>query len=83
MLSIMVLQPWLQVVFNPTHQLIFESAVVETIIIVFMLITGLNFTLIWFMREGDWRKAFRDEEARWYVLIITTATLLVCCTTDE
>ncbi|MED5351097.1 MAG: TrkH family potassium uptake protein [Candidatus Thermoplasmatota archaeon] len=55
----------------------FESAVVETIIIVFMLITGLNFTLIWFLREGDWRKAFRDEEARWYVLIITTATLLV------
>ena len=48
----------------------YESVTVETIIVIFMFIAGVNFTLLALMMDGDWRVAIRDEEARYYVAIL-------------
>ncbi len=55
----------------------YDSAIVETIIIVFMLLAGINFTLIWFAWEGQWKKSFGDEEGRFFIGMITVITLFI------
>lgn len=51
----------------------YDSVLVESIIICFMFLAGVNFTLLWFIREGDFKKAFGDEEFRNYVLYVSVA----------
>lgn len=51
----------------------YDSVLVESIIIVFMFLAGVNFTLLWFIREGDVKRAFGDEEFRNYVLYVFVA----------
>ena len=55
----------------------FESYTVELIIILFMFIGGINFTLLWFIREGQFRKATQDEEFKNYVVYILTTFLFI------
>ena len=55
----------------------FESYTVELIIILFMFIGGINFTLLWFIREGQFRKATQDEEFKNYVIYILTTFLFI------
>ena len=48
----------------------YDSATVELIIIVFMFLAGVNFTLMWLMGSGDYKAALGDEEFRTYLLYI-------------
>ena len=55
----------------------FESYTVELIIILFMFIGGINFTLLWFIREGQFKKATQDEEFKNYLVYIFTTFLFI------
>ena len=55
----------------------YDSATVELIIIVFMFLAGVNFTLMWLMGSGDFKAALKDEEFRTYLFYIFTAVLLI------
>ncbi len=55
----------------------YDSYVVESIIICFMFLGGINFTLIWLAWERQWDKVFSDQEGRSYVLVIVATTLFV------
>lgn len=55
----------------------FESHTVEIIIILFMFIGGINFTLLWFIREGEFKKAWQDEEFKNYLVYVLTAFLFI------
>ena len=55
----------------------YDSFLVESIIICFMFLAGVNFTLIWLAWEKQWDKVFSDQEGRSYVLVIVATTLFV------
>ena len=48
----------------------YDSLKVEAIIIIFMFIGGINFTLIWFLIAREFIKAFADEEFKTYLVYI-------------
>ena len=53
----------------------FDSALVDGIITVFMLLFGINFAVFYRMLTGAWREALRGEELRWYLGIAAAFTL--------
>ena len=53
----------------------FDSARVEVILIVFMLLTCINFSLLHLMLAGHSKDAWKDEELRAYLLILLLAWL--------
>lgn len=55
----------------------FDSAAVEMIIIVFMVICGTNFALLFAFMRGDRKAIFRDTEWRVYIGILLAAILLI------
>ena len=55
----------------------YDSVLIDTIVIVFMFIAGINFTLIWFAWEKQWDKIFKDEEAKYYIIIIFVSTSFI------
>ncbi len=55
----------------------FDSLPVEIIIIVFMVLSGMNFGLYFAMLKGDWKAPLRNTEWRWYLGILLVASLLV------
>ncbi|MBL6884070.1 MAG: TrkH family potassium uptake protein [Candidatus Poseidoniaceae archaeon] len=55
----------------------YDSFLVESIIIAFMFLAGINFTLLWFVREGDFKRAFGDEEFRNYLTYVSVAALAI------
>ncbi|MEL7336590.1 MAG: TrkH family potassium uptake protein, partial [Planctomycetota bacterium] len=52
----------------------FDSATIEYTTILFMILAGTNFTLLYLTLIGDWKKILRDVEFRTYVGIITLVT---------
>ncbi len=55
----------------------YNSALIDYIIIVFMIIAGTNFSLHYRALRGDWKAYFRNQEFLFYVGIIGLATLLI------
>ena len=55
----------------------YDSILIDSIILIFMILAGLNFTLIWFAWEKQWGKVLGDEEGKYYLVILTTATLFI------
>jgi len=55
----------------------FNSLYIEIVIMVFMLLAGTNFTLYYYALRGHWREFFSDSELRCYLLILSSATLLI------
>ena len=55
----------------------YDSATIELIIIVFMFLAGVNFTLMWLMGSGNIKAAIQDEEFRTYLLYILAAVVLI------
>jgi trk system potassium uptake protein len=55
----------------------FNSPMVETIIIVFMVLAGTNFTLFFVMMRGHWKAPFQDTEWRVYIAVLVLATMLI------
>ncbi|MAE67781.1 MAG: potassium transporter [Phycisphaeraceae bacterium] len=55
----------------------FDSIAIDTIVIVFMLLAGVNFGVYYLVLRGKARAAWRDPELRLYLLILLVATLIV------
>lgn len=57
-----------------------NSAYIEYVIIAFMFLGGVNFSLTYFMLRGVFSKIRKDEEFRWYVwiCIIFTVIIFIC-----
>ncbi len=53
-----------------------DSAYVEYIIILFMLIGSINFTLHYFLLNGKPKKLFKDEETRWFLWFVVIITAI-------
>lgn len=54
-----------------------NSPYIESILCVFMVIGAINFSLLYFLVKGKFRKFFFDEELRWFLGIIVVVTLVV------
>lgn len=54
-----------------------DSAYIEYVIIIFMLISGINFSLVYHTALGDYKKLLQDEEARWFLLVVLLATATI------
>ncbi|MEK9700083.1 MAG: potassium transporter TrkG, partial [Candidatus Poseidoniales archaeon] len=55
----------------------YESSVVEVIIIAFMVIGGINFTLIWLFTHKRAKEAISDEEFRSYMVYLFLASTII------
>jgi trk system potassium uptake protein TrkH len=55
----------------------YDSVMVEAIIILFMFLAGVNFTLLFFVMTGKLGRAFADEEFRTYAVYLGVATLVI------
>tara|TARA_B100000131_G_scaffold323183_1_gene380337 strand:- start:3020 stop:4606 length:1587 start_codon:yes stop_codon:yes gene_type:complete len=51
----------------------FDSYIIESIIMVFMLLTCINFSLLYFAFSGRSKEIWKDEELRTYLLIVLVA----------
>jgi trk system potassium uptake protein TrkH len=65
--------------FSPNNESIagFGSVLIEAIIIVFMLVAGANFTLMYKTLRIDVSSIFKDKEFQGYLSIILLATLVI------
>jgi trk system potassium uptake protein TrkH len=55
----------------------YQSSVVEAIIIAFMVIAGVNFTLIWLFTHKRAKEAISDEEFRSYMVYLFIASTII------
>ena len=55
----------------------YNSAYIEYVISIFMILSGLNFTLYFFMIKGKVRKFFSDAEMKWFLYSIGFCTLFI------
>ncbi|HWQ77510.1 MAG TPA: TrkH family potassium uptake protein [Anaerovoracaceae bacterium] len=49
----------------------------ELVIGVFMLLAGVNFTLYYYILRGHWRDFFADSEMKCYLIVFSSAVLLI------
>ncbi|MDU1004097.1 TrkH family potassium uptake protein [Clostridium butyricum] len=55
----------------------FNSPAIEWIITIFMIIFGINFALYFQILKGNFKGFFKNEELRYYLLIIVSAFILI------
>ena len=55
----------------------YNSAYVDVVIGIFMILFSMNFNLYFFLLLGQVRDFFKNEELRWYLCIIAAAVLLI------
>ena len=55
----------------------YNSTLINGIIMVFMLLSSINFSLYYFLLKGNFKKLWKDEELRLYLLMIISAILLI------
>ena len=55
----------------------FDSAAIDIIITVFMVLFGINFALFYRVLVGGWREALRSEELHWYLGLYAGGVLLI------
>jgi trk system potassium uptake protein TrkH len=55
----------------------FNSTYVDIVVGTFMLLFGVNFSLYYLILIGSWKQAVKNEELRWYAVIIVFATVTV------
>jgi trk system potassium uptake protein TrkH len=58
----------------------FDSAAVEWIVIVFILLAAMNFVLHYRLLTGNGRSLLRDRELRYFLAVVVLATSLICLT---
>lgn len=56
----------------------YNSAYLEIVLGVAMLAFGVNFTLYYLILIGQAKRALKNEELRWYLLIILAAVVIIC-----
>ena len=54
-----------------------DSPYTESILLVFMIVGAINFSLLYFLFNGQFKKFFKDEELRWFLYIILFASVIV------
>lgn len=54
-----------------------DSAYIDTVIAVFMMLFGINFNLYYLILIGRIKDALKSEELHWYLLIIAGATIAI------
>ena len=54
-----------------------NSPFIEYVIAVFMILSGVNFTLYFLWVNNGWKKMFRDEELRFYLCSVLGVTLII------
>ena len=62
-----------------THQAsiaYYHSAYIEYVIIIFMFISGMNYSLLILFVSGRFRRALKDSELKWYVLTVASAAAI-------
>lgn len=62
-----------------THQAsmgYFQSGYLEYVCVAFMFLSGVNFGMYYFMFSGRFKVVAKNEELRWYVILIIGGTLL-------
>ena len=66
--------------FSPKNASIaaYNSPYIEYVVAVFMLLFGVNFTLYYFLLMKNFKDVVKNEELRWYLVIVGVATLLIC-----
>lgn len=55
----------------------FNSAYIEYVIAIFMIISGINFSLYYFAAKGHWKQLWKDEEMHWFLKSIGILTLII------
>ena len=55
----------------------YDSAYVDVVIGIFMILFSMNFNLYFFLLLGQVKDFFKNEELRWYLCIIAAAVLLI------
>lgn len=55
----------------------YNSAYADTVITIFMILFGINFNIIYFIVIKKYITALRSEEVKWYLGIITVATIAI------
>ena len=55
----------------------YNSAYVDVVIGIFMILFSMNFNLYFFLLLGQVKDFFKNEELRWYLCIIAAAVLLI------
>ena len=55
----------------------------QTIITVFMLLSGVNYSAYFLLLSRKWKEAFRMDEVRWYLAIILGSVALIAFNTKE
>ena len=55
----------------------YNSAYIEGVLVVFMIMAGMNFTLHYKLLTGDFKTMYRDTEARFFLGTILVATVLI------
>jgi trk system potassium uptake protein TrkH len=54
-----------------------NSIYIESVLMTFMIIGAINFSLVYFLVNGNIRRFFKDEELRWFLAIILFAAVFV------
>lgn len=57
----------------------YDSVLIDTIITVFMILSGINFSLYYFILRGNIKSFFKDQELRLYFIIMGSSILLITC----
>lgn len=55
----------------------YNSAVIDWIITIFMILSGINFSLYYFILKGNFRSFFKDQELRLYLTVMGSGIALV------
>ena len=55
----------------------FNSPLIETVIGVFLLLFGINFSIYFFLFRRNWREAFRNTELRVYIGLVIASVILI------
>lgn len=55
----------------------FNSAYIETVVAVFMMLFGVNFNVFYLILIGQFKKAVKSEELHAYLIILLTATAII------
>jgi trk system potassium uptake protein TrkH len=55
-----------------------DSTYTEIVIIIFMIIGAVNFSLLYFAIKGKFKKVAKDEELKWFLSFIIGFSIIVC-----
>ncbi|AEE90530.1 Trk system potassium uptake protein TrkH [Tepidanaerobacter acetatoxydans Re1] len=55
----------------------FKNPAAEIIILIFMAMSGVNFSLYYYLLKRQWDRVFGDEELKFYLGVIIVTTLLI------